>query len=119
MGVDSQDLQTLKDPVCGMKVTEKSPNVFNYKNKPIYFCSAGCKTKFISDPTMYSAADAKPISLEVNSTSSVQAMAGTIYTCPMHPERHFSGIYLQCHRHGCTWCFSVIIHFNGTCICLL
>mgnify|MGYP000051810777 CR=1 FL=1 len=86
MEVDSQCLQTLKDPVCGMKVTERTPNIFNYKNKPIYFYRAGCKTKFITDPTMYTAADTKTISLEVNSTSPFQAMAGMIYTCPMHPE---------------------------------
>lgn len=43
MEVDSQCLQTLKDPVCGMKVTEKSPNIFNYKNKPIYFYRAAWK----------------------------------------------------------------------------
>jgi P-type Cu+ transporter len=77
----------LKDPVCGMNVTEQSSYSFNYKNTPIYFCSAGCKTKFISDPAKYSAnnSDAKG-SPKASSTSTDQAPTGTIYTCPMHPE---------------------------------
>lgn len=41
------------DPVCRMKVTEKSPHKFNYKNKPFYFCSQSCKTKFEVDPETY------------------------------------------------------------------
>jgi P-type Cu+ transporter len=71
----------LTDPVCGMKVTEQSPHVFHYKNNPIYFCSAGCKTKFISSPEKYSATDS-----DAKATSHNQAPVGTIYTCPMHPE---------------------------------
>lgn len=86
MKVDSQELQTLKDPVCGMKVTDQSPNLFNYKNKPIYFCSAGCKTKFIADPAKYTTkplnADSEFLASAVQSTIAT----GTVYTCPMHPE---------------------------------
>lgn len=79
---------TLKDPVCGMTVTDQSSNVFSYKGKRIYFCSAGCKTKFVSDPVKYlgknSNEDAKilkPIAIPTET-----APSGTIYTCPMHPE---------------------------------
>jgi P-type Cu+ transporter len=79
---------SLKDPVCGMNVTDQSLHVFSYKNKPIYFCSAGCKTKFMGDPAKYldnhSGTKAAPI--EASSTSHAQAPIGTIYTCPMHPE---------------------------------
>lgn len=74
----------LKDPVCGMSVTEQSSHVFHYKNKPIYFCSDGCKAKFMSDPAMYSAV--KGIAIETSFSSSAQTVVGTIYTCPMHPE---------------------------------
>ncbi len=85
---DNPELQALKDPVCGMKVTAQSPNVFNYKGKPIYFCSANCKAKFAADPLKYSNLDSnseKTIS-ETKSTQSEPVPIGSIYTCPMHPE---------------------------------
>jgi Cu+-exporting ATPase len=46
---------------------------------PYYFCSAGCRAKFLADPARYldpaaAAAKAEPVP------------EGTIYTCPMHPE---------------------------------
>src|SRR5262249_17500815 len=43
-----------------------------------YFCCAGCRTKFAADPGKYLAP--KP------STPAPPAPAGTIYTCPMHPQ---------------------------------
>jgi P-type Cu+ transporter len=86
MKVDNQALQVLKDPVCGMKVTEQSPNVFNYKNKPIYFCSAGCKTKFMADPTKYMTQSLNEDSTSLASAAEPTIATGTIYTCPMHPE---------------------------------
>ena len=72
-------LRQLTDPVCGMEVTEQSPNLISYQGQSIYFCSAGCKAKFAANPAHYSrpggAAVARP-----------PAKAGTIYTCPMHPQ---------------------------------
>ncbi|MDP3608092.1 MAG: heavy metal translocating P-type ATPase [Methylophilus sp.] len=80
--------QTLKDPVCGMTVTEKSPHVFKYKDKPVYFCSAGCKTKFVAEPSNYlvEASQALPANKVANPNPSETLETGTIYTCPMHPE---------------------------------
>jgi Cu+-exporting ATPase len=80
--------QILKDPVCGMTVTEKSPNVFKYKDKPIYFCSAGCKTKFEAEPFKYLVGNSQlqPTNIAGNPNSSETQATGTIYTCPMHPE---------------------------------
>ena len=88
MTVSSLVLQELKDPVCGMKVTERSPNVFNYKDKPVYFCSAACKTKFVADPAKYLVADLSVSNtvLESKTTQSELTPTGTIFTCPMHPE---------------------------------
>ena len=40
----------LKDPVCGMTVTAESPHILEHEGRPVYFCSAGCKTKFAADP---------------------------------------------------------------------
>ena len=70
----------LKDPVCGMTVTPQSPHVLQHAGKPVYFCSAGCKNKFAADPEKYQTAPA------VAAPAAAPAIAGTIYTCPMHPE---------------------------------
>ncbi|WP_051960710.1 heavy metal translocating P-type ATPase [Devosia riboflavina] len=70
----------VKDPVCGMMV---DPHTTQHKaehaGRPYYFCSAGCRSKFMADPERYldpavAAAKAEPVP------------EGTVYTCPMHPE---------------------------------
>ncbi|MGE0384232.1 MAG: heavy metal translocating P-type ATPase [Gammaproteobacteria bacterium] len=68
--------QALVDPVCGMTVARTSPHRHAFAGTVHYFCSAGCRTKFATDPQRYlgerePAPDAPP---------------GTIYICPMHPE---------------------------------
>ena len=68
----------LKDPVCGMTVTEQSPHTLTHEGRPYYFCSAKCQGKFAADPLQY-LAPAAP-------ADNPPASAGTIYTCPMHPE---------------------------------
>ena len=86
----SPALQPLKDPVCGMTVTEHSPHQAEHVGKRYYFCSAGCKTKFIASPAQFTAA--KSVASAANPApaplKSVQkpGPAGTVYTCPMHPE---------------------------------
>ncbi|WP_428420451.1 heavy metal translocating P-type ATPase [Methylibium sp.] len=72
----------LKDPVCGMTVTTKSQHVLHHEGQPVYFCSAGCKAKFAANPTKYAAMPNAP----APALSPVEAVAGAIYTCPMHPE---------------------------------
>ena len=87
MAIDHAVKPILKDPVCGMTVTEQSPHVFNYKNKPVYFCSAGCKAKFVANPTQYLTDDANAETTLAKPLESPETIAtGTIYTCPMHPE---------------------------------
>ena len=71
---------TLKDPVCGMTVTEQSAHRHEHGAKMYFFCSAGCKTKFTADPTRY--LEPKPAAPIVGAAPSIAAM----YTCPMHPE---------------------------------
>ena len=68
----------LKDPVCGMAVTEQSEHHSEHEGKPYYFCSAKCQGKFAANPLQYLASTA-PV-------DAAPAVAGTIYTCPMHPE---------------------------------
>jgi Cu+-exporting ATPase len=67
-----------KDPVCGMSVDPHSAkHRAEHAGRTYYFCSAGCRTKFIADPQKYLSRDEaapKPVA------------PGTIYTCPMHPE---------------------------------
>ena len=80
----------LKDPVCGMTVTPRSPHSIQHDGKVVYFCSAGCKGKFGANPAKYSAAVAggfssKSVASPVTPTLEPVA-AGAIYTCPMHPE---------------------------------
>ena len=69
----------LKDPVCGMTVTEQSPHRFELEGHTFYFCSAGCKNKFAADPKKY-------LDKRADLLPKPAAPVGTIYTCPMHPE---------------------------------
>jgi Cu+-exporting ATPase len=65
------------DPVCGMTVDpHKTPHRTEYAGHPYYFCSAGCRSKFVADPARYLGEVEKPEPIP----------EGTIYTCPMHPE---------------------------------
>ena len=66
------------DPVCGMTVSPDSPHHAMHAGHDYYFCSAGCRTKFVAHPAKY---------LEpVVETAPMQAPVGTQYTCPMHPQ---------------------------------
>ena len=72
--------EALKDPVCGMTVTTESPHKTEHAGRPYWFCSAGCRTKFLTEPQKYLAPVASP------AAPAPVAAAGTVYTCPMHPE---------------------------------
>jgi Cu+-exporting ATPase len=79
----SRAAATAIDPVCGMTVDPAtSPHRHVFAQRTYHFCSAGCRGKFAADPEKYlrgatAAAEASP--------------AGTIYTCPMHPEIRQAG----------------------------
>ena len=67
------------DPVCGMTVNpETTAHKASHDGQPFFFCSAGCRAKFVADPQKYLAEDKQAVA--------ESAPAGTIYTCPMHPE---------------------------------
>lgn len=68
----------LKDPVCGMAVTADSEFHLELAGATYYFCSASCESKFQADPGKFVQTAAR--------AEDVPALAGTIYTCPMHPE---------------------------------
>jgi P-type Cu+ transporter len=68
----------VKDPVCGMWVDPATAkHRADHSGASYYFCSAGCRAKFVADPSRYLAAQPKP---------AAPTPAGTIYTCPMHPQ---------------------------------
>src|ERR1700733_1432805 len=67
-----------KDPVCGMSVDpDTAKHRAEHAGKAYYFCCAGCRTKFLADPQKY---------LKSEDAKAEHVPAGTIYTCPMHPE---------------------------------
>ena len=73
----------MKDPVCGMTVTAQSPHVLHNEGKPIYFCGAGCKAKFVANPDKYRLATS---AAAVTVPPITAPVLGAVYTCPMHPE---------------------------------
>ena len=81
---------SLTDPVCGMVVTEQSPHTLTHEGRPYYFCSAKCQSKFAGNPLQF-LAPTPPVDMQ-------PAAAGTIYTCPMHPEIR------QDHQGNCPKC---------------
>ena len=80
----------MKDPVCGMTVTAQSAHAHTHAGHSYYFCSAGCKTKFAADPQKYLAPPA---------STQEAPVAGTVYTCPMHPDE-----VRQDHPGSCPHC---------------
>lgn len=81
----------LKDPVCGMNVSETSPHKASHEGVTFYFCSAGCRTKFEANPLQYLNKQAAAGGHGAHDTDQPAAAAadvpeGTTYTCPMHPE---------------------------------
>ncbi|TAI62142.1 heavy metal translocating P-type ATPase, partial [Bradyrhizobium sp. Leo170] len=65
------------DPVCGMKVDPATAkHRFSHKGEDYFFCSARCRERFAAEPEKF----LKP------RESEPALPAGTIYTCPMHPE---------------------------------
>jgi len=69
-----------KDPVCGMSVdSQTARHRAEAGGATYFFCSSKCREKFVAEPARYlkpqsSAPPPKPLP------------AGTIYTCPMHPQ---------------------------------
>jgi len=65
------------DPVCGMTVDPHAGKpTEQFRGQTYYFCSDGCRSKFAKDPGRYLDKKGDPEPLP----------AGTLYTCPMHPQ---------------------------------
>jgi Cu+-exporting ATPase len=66
-----------RDPVCGMTVDpQRTAHRHTVAGHTYYFCSAGCRGKFATDPAKY--LNPKPAAAPAAETA--------IHTCPMHPE---------------------------------
>jgi Cu+-exporting ATPase len=75
----------VKDPVCGMTVDPETARFHaDHGGQTHSFCGAKCRDKFVADPTRYIAGKPRP-------PAQLQP-AGTIYTCPMHPEIRQDGL---------------------------
>ena len=69
----------IEDPICGMSVNpETTEHRAECRGRSYFFCSAGCRTKFMADPVKYLG--------PVPATKAETISEGTIYTCPMHPQ---------------------------------
>ena len=86
------------DPVCGIAVKPDTPHRAAHDGAAFFFCSAGCKAKFVADPMKY-IKDAEPTgaarashdhgSHDHSAPSEGAAAApkpGVKWTCPMHPQ---------------------------------
>jgi len=83
----SPQAANLIDPVCGMSVTSDSAHQAVFENKTFYFCSARCHEKFVQHPQQYvSPEHLTPKALAQPASQPMAVAAGTVYTCPMHPE---------------------------------
>lgn len=66
-----------QDPVCGMTVKKQNAShTLDHKGEHYYFCSSKCQSKFKVSPERYLS----------DAPEEDDLPAGTIYTCPMHPE---------------------------------
>jgi Cu+-exporting ATPase len=74
----AESAPVVKDPVCGMTV-DPAATAFHatYAGQDYPFCSAGCRSKFETDPPRYMLPSTQKSATEPTST---------IWTCPMHPE---------------------------------
>jgi Cu+-exporting ATPase len=70
---------TATDPVCGMTVDPAhAAGSTIHQGTTYFFCNVGCLERFRADPSAYVAGSARP--------EPPPSPAGTLWTCPMHPE---------------------------------
>ena len=78
MAIEVTQTAAVIDPVCGMTVeTKTAKHQAEHDGHAYYFCSPGCRTKFLANPLQY---------LEPKGATAEAVPQGTIYTCPMHPQ---------------------------------
>lgn len=93
-----------RDPVCGMTVGTDSPHRIEHAGRSWRFCSARCAERFAAEPARYTGATGSASCCGSHGSHGSHdhhsrgehagarpprrepLPAGTIYTCPMHPE---------------------------------
>ena len=85
----------LKDPVCGMTVSEDSTLQHIYEGETYRFCSQHCLTKFKAEPRKYltqheSGEKSGETGHMAHGATSAKPSEG-LYTCPMHPDVRQNG----------------------------
>ena len=71
--------RTATDPVCGMSVDmDAGKPCHDHGGETYYFCSQRCCDRFAEDPEHYLSG--------AHLEAAANAPAGTMFTCPMHPE---------------------------------
>jgi Cu+-exporting ATPase len=74
--MDTHQVSTAKDPVCGMSVDPATAkHRFAHGGTIYFFCGAGCRGKFEADPGKY-----------LTPKVADPTQAGVAHTCPMHPQ---------------------------------
>ena len=84
---------TVTDPVCGMKVdTRTAEHHYKLGETEYYFCSARCLDRFKTNPDQYLNPPENDPAVSAPAMGALpEAAAGTIWTCPMHPEIRRNG----------------------------
>jgi Cu+-exporting ATPase len=88
---------TVKDPVCGMSVDPATAqHRADRAGETYFFCSAGCRAKFLADPSKYigQSDTGHPVHHHHHHDAAPVAVPGgtdVIYTCPMHPQIRHKG----------------------------
>jgi len=75
-----------KDPVCGMDVVpgQAPGGSTDHAGQTYWFCSQGCREKFVGDPKRYVAPS--PTKPAVDAIAPAPAPSRAKWTCPMHPQ---------------------------------
>lgn len=75
-----KNLNSSIDPVCGMKIIPNVEREIKFNGQSYRFCSVKCMEKFDQAPESYLSHSSPGFADPTN------VPAGTIYTCPMHPQ---------------------------------
>ena len=95
-GTDDHGVATpLTDLVCGMQVDPATAkHRADCEGHTYFFCSAGCRAKFLADPTKYNTGDEAVRDGHHHHDTTPASGSGhgdVIYTCPMHPQIRQNG----------------------------
>jgi YHS domain-containing protein len=72
--------------VCGIVVDPiNAKDRAEHDGQTLYFCRGGCKAKFLADPAQFLKAAEQSV-VAVSDAPLALPAAGTIFTCPMHPQ---------------------------------